>query len=103
MDAAALRIQGLNPAALKAEIEKRYKNTTYKAPDTPGVSYMVAPVMRTWMLPDWHVHTMPMQHLMFYALNLTNKDLGSCPSSFPLYPSVFKEGMAGNNFSIKAT
>jgi hypothetical protein len=77
MDAAALRIQGLNPAALKAEIEKRYKDTTYKAPDTPGVSYMVAPVMRTWMLPDWHVHTMPMQHLMFYAPNLTDQDIGS--------------------------
>ena len=52
MDAAALRIQGLPPAALKAEIEKRYREKTYQAPDKPGVSYMVAPVMRTWMLPD---------------------------------------------------
>ena len=101
MDAAALRIQGLNPAALKAEIEKRYKDKTYKAPDRPGVSYMVAPVMRTWMLPDWHVHTMPMQHLMFYAPNLTDQDIGSGPSSFPLYPFVFKEGIAEQSYMIQ--
>src|SRR5229473_7579281 len=74
MDTAALRIQGLRPAALKAEIEKRYQDKTYRTPDKPGLSYMIAPVMRTWMLPDWQVHTMPMQHLMFYGANLTNED-----------------------------
>ena len=101
MDAAALRIQGLSPAALKAEIEKRYKDETYKIPDKPGLSYMVAPVMRTWMLPDWHVHTMPMQHLMFYAPNLTDEDIGSGPSSFPVYPFVFKEGIAEQSYMIQ--
>jgi hypothetical protein len=58
MDVAALRIQGMSPAALKAEIENRYKNQTYKTPEKPGMSYMAAPVMRTWMNPDWKVHTM---------------------------------------------
>jgi hypothetical protein len=101
MDAAALRVQGVRPAALKAEIEKRYKDKTYKVPDKPGVSYMIAPVMRTWMLPDWHVHTMPMQHLMFYAPNLTDEDIGSAPSSFPLYPFVFKEGIAQQSYIIQ--
>jgi hypothetical protein len=52
MDAATLRIQGINPVALKAEIENRYKNKTYKVPEKPGLSYMIAPVQRTWMLPD---------------------------------------------------
>jgi len=101
MDTAALRIQGLSPAALKAEIEKRYKAKTYKVPEKAGVSYMIAPVMRTWMLPDWQVHTMPMQHLMFYAPNLTDKDIGSGPSSFPLYPFVFKEGIAEQSYIIQ--
>jgi len=101
MDAAALRIQGVSPTVLKAEIEKRYKDKTYKVPDKPGVSYMVAPVMRTWMLPDWHVHTMPMQHLMFYAPNLTDEDIGSGPSSFPQYPFVFKEGIAEQSYVIQ--
>src|SRR5712675_1428535 len=73
MDVATLRIQGMGAIALKAEIENRYKNKTYKVPEQAGLSYMVAPVMRTWMLPDWNVHTMPMPHLMFYAASLTNK------------------------------
>ena len=33
VDAAMLRIQGMSPVALKAEIENRYKNKTYKAPE----------------------------------------------------------------------
>jgi len=55
MGVAALRIQGMSPVALKAEIENRYRNKTYKVPEKQGVSYMIAPVMRTWMLPDWNV------------------------------------------------
>src|SRR5260370_17919947 len=90
MDAAALRIYGLPPAGLKAEIEKRYREKTYQAPDKPGVSYMVAPVMRTWMLPDWQVHTMPLQHLMFYPPKLTDQDIGSVPCSFSAFASRFK-------------
>ena len=101
MDAAALRIQGLPPAALKAEIEKRYREKIYRAPDKAGVSYMIAPVMRTWMLPDWQVHTMPMQHVMFYAPNLTVQDIGSGTSSFPGYPFVFKEGIPEQSYMIQ--
>src|SRR5882672_10795553 len=54
MDAATLRIQGMSPVALKAEIEKRYKNKIYRVPEKAGLSYMIAPVMRTWMMPDWN-------------------------------------------------
>jgi len=101
MDTATLRIQGMSPVALKAEIEKRYKNKTYKVPEKAGLSYMVAPIMRTRMLPDWHVHTMPMQHLMFYAPNVTNEDIGAGPHSFPLYPFIFKEGIAEQSYMIQ--
>src|SRR6266566_2498607 len=101
MDVAALRIQGMNPVALKTEIERRYKNKTYKIPQKTGLSYMVAPVMRTWMMPDWQVHTMPMPHLMFYAPNMTNEDIGSGPSSFPGYPFVFKEGIPEQSYMIQ--
>jgi hypothetical protein len=93
MDVAALRIQGMSPAALKTEIERRYKNNTYKVPQKPGLSYMLAPVMRTWMMPDWNVHTMPMPHLMFYAPKMTNEDIGAVPNSSLSYPFVFKEGI----------
>jgi hypothetical protein len=100
-DVATLRIQGISPVALKAEIENRYKNKTYKAPERAGVSYMVAPVVRTWMLPDMKVHTMPMLHLMFYAPNITNEDIGAVPNSSLLYPFIFKEGIAEQSYIIQ--
>src|SRR5262249_19790499 len=101
MDAATLRIQGTGPAALKTEIESRYKNKTYAAPARTGVSYMVAPVQRTWMLPDGQVHTGPMPHLMFYAPNLTNEQIGAVPSSGVVYPFIFKEGVAEQTYIIQ--
>ena len=100
MDVAALRIQGMNPVALKAEIQNRYKNKTYKTPEKPGLSYMAAPIMRTWMNPDWTVHTMPVPHLMFYAPNLTNEDIGAVPNADHSFPFIFKEGIAEQSHII---
>jgi hypothetical protein len=79
MDAAALRAQGLSAAALKAEMQKRFREKTYKAPEKVGVAYMVGPLMRTQGPPDMKVHTMAMPHLMFYAPGVTNEDLGAVP------------------------
>jgi hypothetical protein len=79
MDAAALRAQGLSPTALKAEMQKRFQDQTYTAPEKAGVSYMVGPLMRTLGPPDLKVHTMAMPHLMFYAPGVTNEDLGAVP------------------------
>ncbi len=101
MDAATLRIQGMSPVALKAEIETRYRNKTYGPPEKAGLSYMIAPVMRTWMMPDWQVHTMPMPHLMFYAPKISNEDIGALPNSSILYPFVFKEGIAEQSYMIQ--
>ena len=55
---------------------------------------MAAPIMRTWINPDWTVHTMPVPHLMFYAPNLTNEDIGAVPSADHSFPFIFKEGIA---------
>ncbi|CAN7157401.1 hypothetical protein LJR231_000138 [Phyllobacterium sp. LjRoot231] len=105
MDTATLRAQGMNPAALKAEIENRYNNQTYKVPDKSGLSYMVAPVMRTVGPPDMKVHTMPMPHVMFYAPNITNEDIGAVPNlsihSSLLYPFIDKQGIAEQSYMIQ--
>ncbi|HEY2981558.1 MAG TPA: hypothetical protein VGJ22_10280 [Anaerolineales bacterium] len=105
MDTAALRAQGMGPAALKAEIEKRYKNKTYHAPEKPGLSYMVAPVMRALGPPDMSVHTMSMPHLMFYAPSITNEDIGAVPDlsvhSSLLYPFIDKQGNAEQSYMIQ--
>lgn len=107
MDAAALRAQGMNPAALKAEIEKRYREKTYSTPDKPGVSYMVGPVMRAIGPPDMQLHTMAMPHLMFYAPFVTNEDIGASPDfndrSSLTYPFLDKhtEGGAEHSYMIQ--
>jgi hypothetical protein len=105
MDTATLRAQGMSPVALKAEIENRYKNKTYKVPEKAGLSYMIAPVMRTVGPPDMKVHTMPMPHLMFYAPNITNEDIGAVPNlsvhSSLLYPFLDKQGIAEQSYIIQ--
>jgi hypothetical protein len=105
METATLRVQGMSPVALKAEIENRYKNKTYKAPGKAGLSYMVAPVMRTVGPPDMKVHTMPMPHVMFYAPNITNEDIGAVPDlslhSSLLFPFIDKQGIAEQSYMIQ--
>jgi hypothetical protein len=105
MDAAALRAQGMSPAALKTEIEDRYRTGTYTVPDRFGLSYMVAPVMRTVGPPDMKVHTMPMPHLMFYAPSITNEDIGALPDlavrSSLQYPFIDRQGIAEQSYMIQ--
>jgi hypothetical protein len=105
MDAAALRARGMSPVALKAEIASRYKNKAYKVPERAGLSYMVAPVMRTVGPPDLKVHTMPMPHLMFYAPNIRNEDIGAVPNlsvhSSLLYPFIDRQGTAEQSYMIQ--
>lgn len=105
MDAATLRAQGMSPADLKTEIENRYRTNAYKAPEKPGLSYMIAPVMRTVGPPDMKVHTMPMPHLMFYAPNMTNKDIGARPDltvhASLLYPFIDRQGIAEQSYMIQ--
>ena len=105
MDAATLRIQGMSPVALKAAIENRWRNKTYKLPEKAGLSYMVAPIFRTVGPPDMKVHTMPMPHLMFYAPKITNEDIGAVPNlslhSSLLYPFIDKQGIAEQSYMIQ--
>ncbi len=105
MDTATLRSQGMDPVALKNEVERRYDDKTYEAPEGPGLSYMIAPVMRTVGPPDMQVHTMPMPHLMFYAPNLTNEEIGALPDlsvrSSLLYPFIDRQGIAEQSYMIQ--
>lgn len=105
MDSAALRAQGKTAEALKAEISKRYTERTYRAPEKSGVSYMVGPVMRAKGPPDMQVRTMLMPHLMFYAPNLTNQDIGAMPDlkvpSSLLYPFIDQHGIPEQSYMIQ--
>ena len=105
MDAAALRAQGMDPAALKAEITKRFRDRAYKAPEKFGVSYMVGPLMRAAAPPDRKVHTMPMPHLMFYAPYVTNEEIGAMPDlkvmATLLYPFIDEHGIPEQTYMIQ--
>jgi len=85
---------------MKREIESRFRAGVYQAPDRPGMSYMTAPLMRTYMSVDPKdkdsVMTMSMPHLMYYAPNVTAADVGGmpCPPCAP-YPFVFEPGPHG--------
>lgn len=43
----------------------------------------------------------PNPHLMFYAPNVTNEDIGAVPNSSLLYPFIFKEGIAEQSYMIQ--
>lgn len=99
-DVAELRDKGIGPEAMKKEIEARFRVGIYKAPDGPGMSYMTAPLMRSYMSLDPKdkdsVMTMSMPHVMYYAPNVTAAEIGGmpCPPCAP-YPFVFEPGPHG--------
>ena len=105
LDVAGLRARGMSATAVKAEIEKRYRDKTYQAPARAGLSYMVAPVMRALGPPDMKVHTMSMPHLMFYAPGLTNQDIGAQPDLADpwslMFPFVQTEGVREQSYMIQ--
>jgi hypothetical protein len=51
------------------------------------------------------VHTMSMPHLMFYAPNITNEDIGAVPDlnvySSLLYPFIDRQGIAEQSYMIQ--
>jgi hypothetical protein len=87
-DVAAMRASGKFTAlAIKDSIAARYARGLYKAPAKPGISYMLAPIMRTYVGEDnnRHVGTFSMPHYMFYAPYMTAADIGgNSPSGGPI-------------------
>ena len=105
MDAAALRARGMAPAALKSEVERRWRDGTYTVPARPGVSYMLAPLFRTIGPPDLQVRTMAMPHLMFYAPHVTNADIGARPDladhASLMHPFIDRQGNGEQSYMIQ--
>jgi hypothetical protein len=78
-DAAEMQAKGTPPEELKRIIQGRYKTNYYKAPDRPGVSYMLSPILRTYVNPDENenVATANIPHVMYYAPNVSDKEIGA--------------------------
>ena len=77
-DAAEMEAKGTPPEDLKKLIQERYKAHYYKAPERAGVSYMLAPILRTYLNSDQNedVATATVPHIMHYAPNVSNRDIG---------------------------
>ena len=99
-DAAELQAKGSPPGELKKIIKERYKTGYYKAPERAGISYMLSPVLRTYWNPEKSgeesdsVVTMNYPHVMYYAPNITNEDIGGGKLG-GMYPFVIMPGPHG--------
>ena len=89
-DAAEMQAKGTPPDELKKIIQQRYKTNYYKAPERAGVSYMLSPILRTYVNPDQNdsVATSDVPHVMHYAPNVSNQEVGGAspsPEEFRYY------------------
>jgi hypothetical protein len=84
------RAKGENEEQIKAKIDQGYKSGKFKAPQKPGIAYMLSD--KGYLLnPVNHqlVHIPP--HLMFYAPYATDKDIGSPPAGAGM-PRLIRAG-----------
>lgn len=72
------RAKGKNEDEIKQEIADGYKTGRFKAPQKPGIVYMLSESVFL-LVNDKIVHAPP--HLMFYAPYATLKDIGSPPAA----------------------
>src|SRR5258707_1666357 len=87
-DAAKMQANGSPPEELKNIIQERYRTHYYKAPERAGGSYMLSPILRTYVNPDANdnVATANVPHLMHYAPNVSNEDVGGAnPTTQPIH------------------
>jgi len=99
MDVAQMRARGLAPKQVYEEIMKRFANGTYQKPSRSGISYMTAPLMRSYPAPTaTEVVTFSGPHYMFYAPNVKDTDIGGKP--FSQYPFVLSQGPGAHDVII---
>jgi hypothetical protein len=85
-DVATMRASGKFTARqIKDIVIDRIRKGIYKAPSRPGISYMLAPVMRGYPgnPTDNQIMTMSMPHYMFYAPYMNNTDIGGDTNQGP--------------------
>src|SRR5579862_9661468 len=70
-----LRINGKSEAEIKADAANGYKEGRYQYPSKPGFLYMMSSRNRLSAIPEHGTGIFP-PHLMFYAPNMTTKDIG---------------------------
>jgi hypothetical protein len=72
------RARGKSEEEIKAEIEAGYKSGKFRAPQKPGIVYMLSE-QGYLLVPGTNRLVQIPPHLMFYAPYATDKDIGSPP------------------------
>jgi hypothetical protein len=85
----AERARGKSEEQIKTEVEEGYKSGKFKAPNKPGIVFMMSESVYILVPGNQIVHVPP--HLMFYAPYATEKDLGS-PSPAANMPHLIRAG-----------
>jgi hypothetical protein len=96
-DAAKMQAKGTPPGELKKIMKERFQKGYYKAPERVGISYMLSPILRTYWNPEEsdRVVTINYPHVMYYAPDVSDKDIGGAPKRGGFYPFVIMQGPHG--------
>ncbi len=92
-----LLMQGKSMSEINAEIAEGFRTGKYISPRRAGVAYMLSGDIRNFNPRTGKVDSFP-PHVMFYAPNLTNADLGTTPEALakdPTLPFVAYQGPHG--------
>jgi mannose-6-phosphate isomerase-like protein (cupin superfamily) len=94
-----LLMQGMTVAEVRAEIKRGFDAGTFIAPRRPGVAYMLSNQNRNYNGRTGQVAIFP-PHVMFYAPNLTDADIGSTGDGEGGLPFIAYQGPHGYMISI---
>src|SRR5215831_2187730 len=82
-----LLMRGQSMSEIDAEIAEGFRTGKYVSPRRAGVAYMLSGDIRNFNPRTGKVESFP-PHVMFYAPNLTNADLGTTPEALAKDPSL---------------
>jgi len=86
--------KGVPLADIKSEIADGFRSRKYISPRRPGVAYMLSGDIKNYNASNGKIESFP-PHVMFYAPNLTNVDIGSDGAFEPGLPSIAYQGPQG--------
>ena len=92
-EAATLRLAGRSSAEIQRKVEEGFTNGTYRAPARGGLAYMLSPLRYRIDDTGRATSTNAAPHVMFYAPNLTDADIGGQRGSAVFINRVGPEGM----------
>jgi hypothetical protein len=95
-DAAQAQAKGMPAAELQKLMQERFKTGYYKPPARAGISYMLAPLLRTYDDPETSpkMSTASHPHVMYFAPNVSAEEIGSAELG-GVYPHIIMPGPHG--------